>query len=93
MSVSAHAPLGPASIAACQTAAAHAPTHVCIRARLLLLLLLCRRYAGMGLPREGDTAHSLRRRFPHFPEPLMQMLEACLQVGSGGQGVGGRRSG
>ena len=43
----------------------------------------------MGLPREGDTA-PLRRRFPHFPEPLMQMLEACLQVrrGWGWDGLG-----
>lgn len=34
----------------------------------------------MALPRPEDT-EPLRRRFPHFSPQLMEMLEACLQVG------------
>ncbi|KAL4420927.1 hypothetical protein ABPG77_001410 [Micractinium sp. CCAP 211/92] len=36
-------------------------------------------YGRMALPRPEDT-DPLRRRFPHFSAPLMEMLEACLQV-------------
>jgi hypothetical protein len=33
----------------------------------------------MAVPRPGEV-EPLRRRFPHFHGPLMEMLEACLQV-------------
>lgn len=33
----------------------------------------------MALPRPGET-EPLRRRFPRFSQPLMEVLEACLQV-------------
>ena len=33
----------------------------------------------MALPRPADT-ESLRRRFPRFSPPLMELLEACLQA-------------
>lgn len=43
----------------------------------------------MALPQAGE-AESLRRRFPHFSSALLEMLEACLQVGSAGWGWGSR---
>lgn len=40
----------------------------------------------MSVPRAGEV-DPLRRRFPHFPPPLFEMLEACLQVSGAGLGV------
>lgn len=37
----------------------------------------------MVLPAVQEV-HPLRRRFPHFSPPLLEVLEACLQVGAGG---------
>jgi hypothetical protein len=34
----------------------------------------------MAMPLARNT-EPLRRRFPHLPPPLLEVLEACLQVG------------
>ena len=56
-------------------------------ARAAPLLAPACRYGHMAVPRAGEV-DPLRRRFPHFPPPLMEMLEACLQVRGWGAGLG-----
>ncbi len=45
------------------------------------------RYSGMALPQPSQV-EPLRRRFPRFSPQLMEVLEACLQVGYGSARIG-----